>query len=76
MRGLDADTDPDDLTPAEFAQFYFVCRSVLYKYEAQWFLWSEGSLSNEMWQNRRRWAKAFVSLPVAGRVWEMEMDQF
>ena len=75
MRALDADTDPDDLTPAEFTQFFFVCRSVLYKYEAQWFLWSEGSLSDEMWQNRRRWAKAFVSLPVAGRVWEMEMDQ-
>jgi hypothetical protein len=75
VRALDPDTDPEDLTPGEFAQFFFVCRSVLYKYEAQWFLWSEGSLSDEMWQNRRRWAKAFVSLPVPGRVWEREMDQ-
>ena len=75
MRALDSETTPDDLTAAEFAQFFFICRSVFYKYEAQWFLWREGSLSDEMWQNRRRWAKSFVSLPVAGRVWEMEMNQ-
>ena len=28
-----------------------------------------------MWQNRRRWAKAFVSLPVASRVGELEKQQ-
>ena len=75
MRALDESTSPEDLTPAEFSQFFFVCRSVLFKYEGQWFLWREGILSDEMWQNRRRWAKAFVSLPVPGRVWQREMEQ-
>jgi len=75
MRCHSPDTNPDDLTPAEFSQYFFVVRSVLYKYEAQWYLWAEGSLSDEMWQNRRRWAKAFISQPVPRRVWEMEMEQ-
>jgi hypothetical protein len=75
MRALEADADPDEFTPGELARFFFVCRSVLYKYEGQWYLWREGILSNEMWQNRRRWAKAFVSLPVPSRVWELEKRQ-
>ena len=75
MRCHTKDTSPEDLTPAEFSQIFFLYRSVLYKYEAQWYLWVEGSLSDEMWQNRRRWAKAFISLPVPGKIWEMEMQQ-
>jgi hypothetical protein len=75
MRCHNPETRLEDLTDAEFSQWFFVCRSVLYKYEAQWYLWREGSLSDEMWQNRRRWAKAFISLPIPGRVWEMEMEQ-
>ena len=75
MRAHDPATNPEDLSDSEFAQIYFVCRSVLFKYEGQWFYWKEGTLSDEMWQNRRRWAKAFVSLPVPGRVWEREMAQ-
>jgi hypothetical protein len=75
MRGLDANTNPEDLSPEEFAQFFFLCRAVFQKYQAQWSLWREGSLSDEMWQNRRRWAKAFISLPVPSRIWERERDQ-
>lgn len=75
MRSMEPDANPDDLTPDEFSQMFFICRSVLFKYEGQWYLWREGSLSDEMWQNRRRWAKAFVSLPIPGRVWELEMAQ-
>lgn len=33
MRAHDPDTKLDDLTPAEFTQFLFVARSVLFKYE-------------------------------------------
>jgi hypothetical protein len=75
MRVHDKDTKPEDLTPEEFSQNFFIARSVLYKYEAQWFLWKEGSLSDEMWQNRRRWAKSYVSLPIGARVWELEKRQ-
>jgi hypothetical protein len=75
VRGHSPEAKPEDFTPAEFGQIYFLFRSVLYKYEAQWFLYAEGSLSEEMWQNRRRWAKAFVSLPVPSKVWQMEKKQ-
>ncbi|MDJ0790173.1 MAG: hypothetical protein QNK05_25545 [Myxococcota bacterium] len=75
MRALDPGTQPEDLTPAEFAQFFLVTRAVLQKYQGQWALWKEGILPEEMWQNRRRWAKAFVSLPVPGRIWQRETDQ-
>ena len=75
MRAHDPETQPEDLTPAEFAQLMLVSRSVLAKYQAQWWLWRRGSLPDEMWQIRRRWAKAFVSLPVPGRIWELERDQ-
>lgn len=74
LRAHEPTADPDELTPAEFSQFLFVARSVLFKYEAQWHMWAEGSLSDEMWQSRRLWAKAFISLPVPGRVWTIEKD--
>jgi len=75
QRAHEPDADPEEFTSEEPAQFFFVCRSVFYKYEGQWYLWREGILSDEMWQNRRRWAKAFVSLPVPGRVWDLEKRQ-
>lgn len=75
QRAHEPDADPNDFSAEELARFFFVCRSVLYKYEGQWYLWREGILSDEMWQNRRRWAKAFVSLPVPARVWDREKEQ-
>ena len=76
MRALDPQTNPEDLSEAEFAQIFLLTRAVLQKYQAQWSMWVQGSLTDEMWQNRRRWAKAFVSLPVPGRIWELETDQY
>ena len=75
VRGVDEGVSADDLTPEEFAQYFLFCRSVFFKYEAQWYLWKAGTLSDEMWQNRRRWAKSFVSHPLPGRVWEIEKQQ-
>lgn len=75
MRVMDPETAPEDLAPAEFAQAFVLTRAVLQKYQGQWALWQEGILPDEMWQNRRRWAKSLVSLPVPGRIWERETDQ-
>ena len=54
MRAHDPETEPEDLTPAEFAQWMILFRGVLQKYQSQWFLWQEGNLPDEMWQMRRR----------------------
>ena len=75
IRAVDEGVRPEDLTTEEFAQYFLFCRGLLFKYEAQWYLWKEGTLSDEMWQNRRKWAKAWVSHPVPGRAWEIEKEQ-
>lgn len=74
VRASDAAARPEDLSEDEFAQYFLFFRSVFFKYEAQWYLWKEGTLSDEMWENRRKWAKSFVSLPVPGRVWQIEKE--
>ena len=74
IRASDEASNPEDLTTEEFAQYFMFFRSVFFKYEAQYFLWKEGTLSDEMWQYRRSWAKSFVSLPVPARVWEIEKE--
>ena len=75
IRAVDKDSTVDDFTSEEFSQYFLFCRSVFFKYEAQWYLWKEGTLSDEMWQIRRRWAKGFISHPMPGRVWEIEKKQ-
>lgn len=75
MRVHDPETKPEDLTSGEFAQWMILFRGVLQKYQSQWFLWKEGNLPDEMWQMRRRWAKAVIMLPVPGKVWEMETGE-
>lgn len=72
---MSLDTKPEDFTSEEHAQIFFVVRAVLQRYQAQWALWQEGSLSDDMWQNRRAWAKAFISLPVPAKLWENEKLQ-
>lgn len=75
MRALNADAIPEDFTPSEWAQLFYVSRACLQKTQAQWYLWTEGSLPDDLWQNRQKWAKAFVSLPVIAQFWEIERDQ-
>jgi len=65
----------EDLTDEEFSQYFLFFRSLFFKYEAQWYLWREGTLSDEMWDNRRKWAKSFVSLPVPAHAWAIEKQQ-
>lgn len=75
LRASSEEARPEDLSEEEIAQYFTFFRSVFFKYEAQWYLWRDGTLSNEMWQIRRRWAKSFVSLPVPARMWEIEKGQ-
>jgi len=75
LRASSEDFRPEDLSEEEISQYFLFFRSVFFKYEAQWYLWRDGTLSDEMWQTRRRWAKSFVSLPVPARMWEIEKEQ-
>ena len=38
--------------------------------QAQYFLWMEGSLPDEIWAHRSTWARRFIMLPIVNVVWE------
>lgn len=75
MRAAKADARREDFSPSEWAQLFYVSRACLQKVQAQWYLWTQGSLPDDLWQSRRRWTKAFVSLPVISEFWELERNQ-
>lgn len=59
----------EDLTDEEFSQYFLFFRSLFFKYEAQWYLWREGTLSDEMWEtgeSGRRASFHSPSLPTHG----------
>ena len=70
-----ADSKPEDFTEAETAQLYFGVRSALQITQAQWWLWRSGSLPDELWNYRRRWARLFVEAPVLNPIWQAELEQ-
>lgn len=75
MRALREGTRSEDLAPEEWAQVFYMVRACLQRAQAQWFLWKQGDLPDDLWQMRRRWAKAYVSIPLVGEVWEVERRQ-
>ena len=74
MRGLDPDLDPNEFSSSEFAQLFFVCRTIFFRYEAQWHLWKDGGLSDAIWDTRRTFLRSFISLPVPSRIWDLERE--
>ena len=44
--------------------------STLQMVQAQYFLWMEGSLPDEIWAHRSTWARRFIMLPIVNVVWE------
>ena len=74
-RASAAHARPEDFTESETAQLYFGVRSALQLAQAQWWLWRNGNLPNELWEYRRRWARLFVEAPVLKPIWEAEREQ-
>jgi len=74
-RASDPGAKVSDFNEAEMAQLYFLVRGALQFAQAQWWLWRSGSLPNELWQMRRRWAKIFIDSPVINPIWRAELEQ-
>lgn len=66
---------PSDFTEVEKAQINFAVRSSLRHTQAQWWLWKSGSLPNELWEIRCRWAKSFVKAPMINAIWKTDIEQ-
>jgi hypothetical protein len=74
-RANDAHANIADFTEAETAQLYFAVRSALQFAQAQWWLWKNGSLPDELWAYRSRWARNFIEAPVIKTIWQAELQQ-
>jgi len=64
-----------DFSETEQAQLYFFVRGALQYAQAQWWLWRDGSLPDELWAFRSRWARNFVEAPVINEIWQADLKQ-
>lgn len=65
-------SDPDSLTPYEAYLFHRIIRATLQKLEAQYALYRRGNLDDEIWGNRRSFAKSLTISKAGALVWELE----
>jgi len=75
-RAAAAEARLEDFSDEEKARIYFMVRGVLQYAQAQWWLWKEGNLPNEIWYMRRKWARNYVNTPIFRAVWEDDIRQY
>ena len=62
--------DVNSLSEIARAQAVADTLSILQMVQAQYFLWREGSLPDEIWSYRSIWARRYIMLPVVQVIWE------
>jgi hypothetical protein len=75
-RAAAADAKLDDFSEEERAMIYFLVRGALQYAQAQWWLWREGNLPDEIWNMRRKWARNYINAPLANIVWKDDIKQY
>ena len=75
-RAAAADAKAEDFSEEERAAIYFLIRGALQYAQAQWWLWKEGNLPDEIWTMRRRWARNYINAPLMNAVWNDEIKQY
>jgi hypothetical protein len=65
-------TDPNSLTPYERYLMHRLLRGVLQRAEAQYALFTNGILDEEVWLLRRSWIKSLMAAPIFMEVWEAD----
>lgn len=74
-RAFSPDASIQDFTTTEVSQLELAVRGALQYNQAQYSLWREGILPDELWERRRKFIQFFVSLPVLGELWAREMQR-
>ena len=69
---MDGECDVGRFSREEKAQLILMFRMVFQQFEAQYFLYKSGVLPEELWENRRRWAKSYLELPAWKDWWTVE----
>ena len=75
-RAAATDAKLDDFSEEERAMIYFLVRGALQYAQAQWWLWREGNLPDEIWNMRRRWARNYINAPLMNAVWNDDIKQY
>lgn len=64
MRHVDASLDPASLDPVELAQAGHFVRAMLQNYQSYYYLFRNGSLTQDAWQHHLVWARHYINLPI------------
>ena len=75
-RAFSPDAEKEDFSSIEISQLQFALRGAMQYNQAQWALWQEGMLPDELWERRKRFARGFIGIPVMRELWEAELLQY
>ena len=74
-KAFQPDAKIEDFTETEMNQFHFAARGCFQYMQAQWSLWREGILPEDIWERRRVWTCGLITLPLVKPIWEAEIAQ-
>jgi hypothetical protein len=74
-RSLLPNATMSDFSPTEQSQLQFTIRGAFQYFQAQWSLWNEGLIPEELWDRRRKNLREMIESPVVQEVWEEEIRQ-
>jgi hypothetical protein len=74
-RSVSPDVTMSDLSPTEQSQIQFTFRGALQYFQAQWSLWNEGLVPDELWERRRKGLRQMIEAPVMREIWNEEVRQ-
>jgi hypothetical protein len=64
-----------DFNESEQAQLWFSFLSVFQTTQAQYFMWKDGCLSDEVWNYRSSWFRSYILIPLVGVFWQQTKSQ-
>ena len=70
QRAFETDGDVNSFDASERAQFLMDTLNTIQMVQAQYFMWKEGVLPDQIGEYRSVWARRYVMLPVIGAFWQ------
>ena len=66
----------EDFDDTERTQLWFALLGIIQATQAQYFMWKEDCLSDEVWNYRLTWLRNFILLSVVSSNWEQMKSQY
>ena len=74
FKSVDPNTNPSDLSDLENFQLHAFARGMFQRLEAQYFLYRNGTLELEIWENRKSYNRGILDLPIYSAWWKLEVE--